>query len=429
LTTIRPAAGILLSVLVLALPIPVLGAAGAPRADDRATLEARVAAGPALSALTAYAYLANPMIRAARAGYDAAVESIPVMAGWPDPKLAFEKSLDTDMWKATLSQGIPLPGATGAASDAASAEARAAGLELSKAVRDAVLAVRESFHELSYLREARALAAKNRELLGQVLSAGETDFARDRTALSEVLRARSQEAQVEYDDVLLSELAAAETARLNALLDRPSDATIGPLGGPLGVPPLPDIAYSTGEIERFALTDREEILQAEQEVLRARALARSAFYDNLPMLELGGSYEKGGNRNVMASISLPLWLGKSSGRSAAARAREAQAEAMRDQARAETRALARELLFRARNARRLTVLYQETLLPQAVRAMDTAREWHRQGTGTFADYVETAAAYYNFQLAAARARADYGKALARLEAAAGRLLTGREIKP
>ncbi len=414
-------ASLLMSVVIGAFAFPAF-------CRDLSELEARVVAGPALSTLTAYAYFANPSVRAARAGYDAAVESIPVAAGWPDPKLAFEKSLDTDMWKATLSQGIPLPGATGAASDAASAEARAAGLELSKAVRDAALAVRESFHELSYLREAQALAAKNRELLGQVLSAGETDLARDRTALSEVLRARSQAAQVEYDAVILSELAAAETARLNALLDRPSDAVIGPFGGPLMAPPLPDIACSAGEIERFALADREEILQAEQEALRARALARAAFYDNLPMLELGGSYEKGGNKSAMASISLPLWLGKSSGRSASARAQASQAEAMRDQARAETRALVRELLFRARNARRLIALYQDTLLPQAAQAMDTAASWYRQGTGSFADYVETAAAYYNFQLAAARARADYGKALSRLEAAAGRSLTGGEAR-
>jgi hypothetical protein len=43
----------------------------------------------------------------------------------------------------------------------------------------------------------------------------------------------------------------------------------------------------------------------------------------------------------------------------------------------------------------------------------------REGRGSFADSLELAATLYNFELSLARASADYGKALASLEALTG----------
>jgi outer membrane protein, heavy metal efflux system len=411
-----------IAVLILAMWAPVAPAgaedpsAVATPLPDRALLEGRVVAGPALEELVSYARLANPMIRAARAGFAAALGSSRAAGWWPDPSLSLEKSLDTDMWKTTLAQGIPLPGASGAASDAAAAAARAAGSDLAIVLRDQVRMVRESAWELVYLREAKRLAQGNRELLAQVVAAGETGFARGRDALGEVLRARSQAAQAEYDVLLLGELAGTETARLNSLLDRPASSTIGPLGGPLGAPSLPDFAFTPGEIERLAAENSGEVGRAKERVAQAEAMARATTYENLPMLEVGGSYEKGGAKSLMASLSLPLWFGRNAGRSAAARAEVERAQAEFSGAQAATRSEAREAFFRARNARRLLALYADTLLPQAARAMESSQALYRQGAGSYADMVESAAGWYNFQLTAARARSDYGKAAARLAA-------------
>jgi outer membrane protein TolC len=70
-------------------------------------------------------------------------------------------------------------------------------------------------------------------------------------------------------------------------------------------------------------------------------------------------------------------------------------------------------------------LYGEELLPQAARSMEIAETWFREGESTFSDFVETQAVWYNFQLALARARADYGKFLARLERFVGQGLSQR----
>ena len=92
----------------------------------------------------------------------------------------------------------------------------------------------------------------------------------------------------------------------------------------------------------------------------------------------------------------------------------------------ETRSAIRDIYFRLQNSDRLITLYRDDLIPQANRAMQTAETWFKTGQGSFSDYVETAGAWYNFHLALARAKADYGKFLARLESLVGMSLTERE---
>ncbi|MEE4600793.1 MAG: TolC family protein, partial [Desulfobacteraceae bacterium] len=91
----------------------------------------------------------------------------------------------------------------------------------------------------------------------------------------------------------------------------------------------------------------------------------------------------------------------------------------------DTRTKIRNLFFRLENSGRLMKLYGEELLPQAARSMEIAETWFREGESTFSDFVETQAVWYNFQLALARARADYGKFLAQLERFVGQGLSQR----
>ena len=89
----------------------------------------------------------------------------------------------------------------------------------------------------------------------------------------------------------------------------------------------------------------------------------------------------------------------------------------------QTNAMIRNLYFRLKNSERLIRLYRDQLLPQAARAMEIAETWFREKQGSFSDFVETEAVYYNFQLSLARAKADYGKYLAQIERLCGVSLT------
>jgi outer membrane protein TolC len=85
--------------------------------------------------------------------------------------------------------------------------------------------------------------------------------------------------------------------------------------------------------------------------------------------------------------------------------------------------------FRLENARRLVELYRNDLLPQAAKTLEIAETWFQEGQSSFSDFVEAQAVWYNFQLALARAQADYGKHWIGLERLVGHRLTQRGPQP
>ncbi len=425
-----------------ALILTVLSAAALPPAAltaewDPAPFETRIVTGPTLADLTAYAAGVNPAVRAAREAWRRTVEKYRAETVLPDPQLtatywpeSFPDDFGVSKLEAMFSQTLPWPGMLGAAGRVVEAQARRARFELDRATVDVSVNIRQSFHELAYIREASRIALRNRELLDNLRKAGESAYTGNRAALADVLRAQSQTAQVEYDILLLAELERAETIRLNSLLDRRVDASVGPLAEE----PLQAVSFALEEVLRFAETGRPEILMAAAEEAMALADVEMARYLNRPEFMTGLLYEYNAPQgDVKASnmvgfqvgLSLPLWPGKRAGRVGAATAGVEKARADTSVMVNETRSMVGETWFRLQNAWRLVVLYRDQLVPQAAKAMELAQVRNREGEGSFSDYVETQAVWYNFQLALARARADYGKYLAALEGLTGRNLTSR----
>lgn len=397
-------------------------------------LEQRLATSLTLPDLISFAYQRSPEIVAARFEWRAATEKYRVETALADPELmvegmymeeTFGDQTQPDDWKVTLTQPLPLPGQLTKSGHVATVEAGIARLLLDSAVRDISSRIRESYHELLYLREAQRLAMANRDVLDQLRKAGETAAASSRASIVDVMKAQAQSGQVQYDVLLLEELTRTEQTRLNAIIDRNPDAPFGDLADL----PLYPLRYSLEEIYQLAEMNLEEIKVASANVEKAQSLRDLARYQTWPQFKLGLSYGELNQARqvaVQAGLMLPIWIGKNSGRVEGA---QADVDTMRAKQRLqinESRAEIRDTFFRLQNAERLVTLYQQDLLPQAVRSMQMADTWFSKGQGSFADYLETVGAWYNFQLALARSKADYGKYLTRLESLAGLSLTVRE---
>ncbi len=407
--------------------------------QDLKVLEERLVIGPGLADVVEYAYQAGPKISAGKAGWRESLERYRVTSAYPDPRLTatyWPDSVPDDLfmrkYELMLSQEIPFPGKLGAAGEVTRIEARAGRINLDRAVRDTVTAVRESYHELAYIRSAKRIAEQNRKLIDELRALSETTYAKERGTLLDVLKAQSQAAQNGYDALLLGELEETETARLNSLLDREPRATIGPLAEDTPQP----IAFTIEELYSLGEKNREEVRLSQAEMEKAKAEERMARYESYPDFMIGLLYESNQPEDLRASredmvgvqfgLTLPLWYDKNTGRRAAAGAAVAKAEAMTRTELNDTRAMVRETLFRLQNAYRLMTLYKDQLIPQAYRSMETAETWTRQGSGSLSNYLEARSVWYNFQLALARATADYGIYLARLESLAGQGLTRKE---
>ncbi|MFO7748790.1 MAG: TolC family protein [Desulfobacteraceae bacterium] len=394
-----------------------------------------------ITELAAMAYESNPSILAARKRWQGKVEQYNISTAYPDPQFMvtyypdpIETRLGPQDWNAVISQRVPFPGKLGTKGRIIETDARMARLALDKTVRDVTARVVKSFQELCYIQQAKEIAAKNAGLLDQLGSMGESAYAQERAALTDVVKSQSQAAQLRYDILLLQELEKTEKTRLNGLVNRQPEAFIGNLD-PLPVKP---VVYDLQTLYAMAEKNQEAIQMAGLEVKQAETRKELARYEAFPDFKVGLFYAGIGERDadiadsgrdalgVQFGVSLPLWFGKNRSRKLAALAAKQEKEAIREVKVNGLRTDIHTLFFKLENARRLITLYRDEMIPQALNALKTSETWFRQGEGSFSDFVEAQAAAYNFQLSLARARADYGKVLADLERLAGESLTRRK---
>jgi outer membrane protein TolC len=415
------------------------------RADELATGSAgddqQLMDNVQLADLIEHAYAHNPSIQQARAVWQATVENYRVKTGYPDPQLMvtwFPQPIETRLgpqdWNAQISQKIPFPGKLSKIGELVDADAHIARLKLDKTVKSILLAVQESYYELWYIRQAKTVTEHNTNLLNHIRKLAETAHADERATLTDMVKAQSQTGQLQYDALLLEELEQTEITRLNGLLNRAPDSALGRLAPPVFQP----IATDLETIYGLAEANQEDILMAQVGVEKGETRVSLARFQNLPDLKVGLFYAGIGNPDVrvqpndagqdaigvQAGISIPLWFGKNNSRVDRAMAEKSRARAEKEVRINGVQTKIRTLYFKARNAERVVTLYETDLVPQAAKSMEIAEVWYRESESSFTDFIETQSVWYNFQLALARAKADFGINLARLERMAGQRLTG-----
>jgi outer membrane protein TolC len=332
-----------------------------------------------------------------------------------------------------FTQQFPYPGTLEAGGEVAQAAAQIARARYEAATRDVIVDLKISVHELAYLRRAETITRQNQDILNQILAQTITLYAGGDATLNDLLRAQSQAAQLEYDVLLLEELAAVEIAKIAGILDLPASTVVGPTAT---VPYLP-IEVPIEELEARALAGRQEITidklvanKAAEAIDLAVLQTKPMFSFDVMTVQTGGALMPGTRDDgkdpwtIGLGVSLPWSSEKNS-------SRVREAELQRDAALARKDALARQtatdvhkLYSKLRNAQRLVELYQDTLIPEAAAAMQIAQEWHRDSPKDVSGFLETQTVWLNFNLARVRAIADYQLSLARME----RLL-GSSVEP
>jgi outer membrane protein TolC len=196
-------------------------------------------------------------------------------------------------------------------------------------------------------------------------------------------------------------------------------------------------------LDKIAEANQEEILMAQVQVEKEDSNLSLARFQNLPDFKVGLFYAGIGDPDVatppkdagkdaiglQAGISIPLWFGRNNSRVEKAAAEKSKARAEKELRINAVQTQIRTVYFKARNAERIISLYRTDLLPQAANAMGLAEVWYAEGEASFSDFLEAQSVWYNFQLALARATADFGINLARLERLAGSSLAGTGPQP
>ncbi len=377
----------------------------------------------------------NPKVKAAKARWQATIEQYPQVTALPDPMFMygyFLRSVETRVGpqrhRVSFSQAFPYPGTLDAAGEVVKKAVEIERVKHDQIIRDLIVELKLSYHELAYLQRAVELTQQNRELIASILAIATARYAEGKAILNDVLKAQSQLAQLEYDLVLLAELQRVEHANINGILSVPSTTPLGATV-PVAYEPL-DVTLA--DIEKQALSKRQELRIAALTIEKATKGIALAELQTKPMLkfdlmtvETGEALmfdAPGSGKNPFSigfGVTIPWSSLKNSSKVRQAQQNRESVTANKRVLEDETRVALQKIYFRLENARRLVELYETTLIPQAGAAIEIAETWHQEGPKSIAGFLETQSVWLNFNLARLRAIADYQQNLARLEKLVG----------
>ncbi len=377
----------------------------------------------------------NPKVRAAKARWQATIEQYPQVTALPDPMFMYgyymrsvETRVGPQRHRVSFSQTFPYPGTLDAAGEVVKKAIEIERVKHEQVVRDLIVELKLSYHELAYLQRAVELTRQNHELIASILAIATTRYAEGKTTLNDVLKAQSQLAQLKYDLILLKELQRVEHANINGILSVPSTTSLGATV-PIAYEPL-DVALA--DVEKQALAKRQELRIAALTIEKATEGIALAELQTKPMLkfdlmtiETGEALmldAPGSGKNPFSigfGVTIPWSDLKNSSKIREAQQNHEVVTANKRVLEDETKVALQKVYFRLENARRLVELYETTLIPQAGAAIEVAETWHQEGPKSITGFLETQSVWLNFNLARLRAIVDYQQNLARLEQLVG----------
>ncbi|MCA9293158.1 MAG: TolC family protein [Phycisphaerales bacterium] len=390
-----------------------------------------------------YALMHSPAVEAAYQRWRAATERLPQVRALPDPRLSIGFFLDEvetrvgpQQAKLGVSQTFPWFGSLDDREDAAVRVARAAWRTF-EAVR---LSVTEraigALHELVYLDAATRITNENMDLLQSFEEVVRARYRVGAGSHPELVRVQVELGQLNDRLEQLRAMRPAFVAELNAVLNRPADAE-APV---LQQMPERVVAIDAAGLAEIARQTNPALQALDERIEEQRALARVAQKNGLPDLTVGLDYTftgeardpsipESGDDPVMLTfgVNVPLWREKYDAGVREAIARRLEAAADRDNQSNQIMAAIERAWFEHTDADRRVRLYERTLMPKAQESLRASLAGFRASDTSFLDLLDTERTLLEFALAAERAKADRGKALARLHTLVGQDVPTRSV--
>jgi len=459
----QPGRGLALARTLLALSGLTLVVAGDPARAQGAGIttaatgqaDSALASSVSLDSLIAIALAANPGLHAASARVEAARAQIGPAGARPDPMLMagilnfpYGKPGFSDnftMNTVRLTQTFPYPGKLSLAEEAARADQAAAVSESEQARLDVTRDVKAAYYELSFVRRAMDIVQRNEAVLGGLINVSQARYVVGTAAQADVLRARVEAAHLGDEAASLAAEERAALARLNAVLERPSDAPVDSPAIPARIarlavedsavhvhftsatlgasasnsPLLPRDSLQVLAVRNSPMLRAHEARIAAQE--RRLALAEKA---HLPDFDVSLEYDERPHFRDYVSffVSVPLRLQRGRKQDQEVLGARAELSALHAEHTAEVDALGKDVTTLASDVERERTelaLSLKAVLPQARATLESAEDSYQVGRDDFPAVMDAQASVFNYETAYFRALADFATSLAELERVVG----------
>jgi outer membrane protein TolC len=377
----------------------------------------------------------NPAILAARRAVDARRARVPAARTLPEPSISFETM--GDLIPPTLQAGdpssarvvrftqeIPFPGKLALAGQIASAEADVELWKYEEVRREVVAELRMAYYDLFLAQKSREIVEKNKNLLQQFAEISEARYKVGRAAQQDVLKAQVEVSRLLDRLAVLDREHETARARINTLLYRSPETSIGPVPEPQ----RPRLDWTMEQLYQKALVNNPQARMNRKEIDRSQlqvALAKKSFY---PDFEAGFSYF---NRRdmpemygVMFSAKIPLYFWRKQRPELESATSDFLSQRRQYDATISTLYFRlKDPFLKTRTDESLLDLYGSAIIPQATLTLESSISSYRVGTVDFLTLLANLSTVLEYELKYYEVISDYYKALAALEALTGEVLT------
>lgn len=323
-----------------------------------------------------------------------------------------------------ISQKIPFPGKLHLRGEVALEEYYMIEKELQAKMQEIIAQIKSAFYELYYLNNAIDVTGENRDLLSKFARVAETKYAVGKTTQRDVLAAQVELSTLANTGNVLNKERESVVARLNVLLDRPTQSLLGK--------PRPfekhTLTLSIEELENLAVKNRPELKRFDHAVKRNEAnlkLSKKDYYysDFEPMVEYMQEDRRSDTWASAVTINVP-WLWPKN-RSKVKESREDLNAAKSDYRFMNNKTLfeVKDFLVKIQTSESTINLYKTGVIPQAEQSLKAARIGYETDRVDFLALIDSQRILLQARLLYARALADFEQNLAYLERVVGMQLT------
>ncbi len=376
----------------------------------------------------------NSQLQAAYHQWQGAVHSIAAQRALPDPMLTYgyyfqsvETRIGPQEQSFGLSQTIPGFGKLSAMEAIASATANAARQRYQSTRLNLDFSITQAYAELYFLERSIGITQDRIDLVQHLEEVARTRYSAG-SPMAPILQAQVELGRLEDHLNALNDQQRPLQAKLNALLNRPVDASLSSIAFPLPYHPI-----GSNAVERIGAlgTTSPELMELAAKVQQGDHQLTLAKRQRLPDFSLGVTYIDTGNAATAVpdsgkdpvigtvGISLPIWFGKNHARIESAANLKTAAELSLENRRETLDAEIQQVLFKLRDADRKINLYRDSLIPKANQSLEVNLQGYAAGSMEFINLIDAERVLLEFELAYERALADHLVARATLSQLTG----------
>jgi outer membrane protein TolC len=368
----------------------------------------------------------NPEVAAAKQRWIAAQQKVLQARAFEDPMIGVDvERMDTTRFDTftgnewMISQKLPWFGKRGAKGRVAQLEAEVFGFRYLELTRDVRARVIGAYWDLWFAQESARITGENKVLMKQFERIARIRYETGAGMQADVLRAQITLAKMSNEVVTMEREIPVAVNAINKLLNAAPDAPRS-VAGTVELPPLSlSLEEMQARARQYCCILLSFLRAAEAKVTAVRVARLESAPDFEFRVEARQFNGRSGIQEYDTGVFMNfpwLWRGKYRAMVNEAKADAAMAQADLGNEVNMTMLEVKELYTKADAAWRWMRLYEDTVLPQARQLVESTRAGYETGSLTFLELVEAQAALLDAQLDNARARAEYGRTRAKLEA-------------